>query len=428
VTAPSPFTRWRTAFVESGQLAVDSLRTQPARSVLAIIGIVIGIVTVVLVASVLAGLRNSVADLFRELGTDNVFAFHLTGDPYQPPSEKEASRKPLEPGFAPVLERLGGAIRDVAVQLVVPTVVNGRALTARAGGAESDSVLVEGASASFFDVAGAEFAAGRPFTELEDRAGAPVCIIGSNLAKALYGETARGKTIGRSLLLGGDTYYVVGELVPRRGGFFGENRQDNVLSIPLGTAQRRFPQAENAVLYVRARPGQIEQARVETEAILRQLRHLRAGQPNDFSLSTSEQIIGQLDRLSAAIGAATIGLAAISLLIGGIGIANVMIISVTERTREIGVRLAIGARRREVLRQFLLEAIFLSAIGGAAGIAIASTISVVIRLIAPAFSAGAPLWVIVAGLVSAVGTGVIAGYFPARRAAALDPVEALRYE
>jgi ABC-type antimicrobial peptide transport system permease subunit len=105
-----------------------------------------------------------------------------------------------------------------------------------------------------------------------------------------------------------------------------------------------------------------------------------------------------------------------------------MIISVTERTREIGVRLAIGARRREVLRQFLLEAIFLSAIGGAAGIAIASTISVVIRLIAPGFSAGAPLWVIVAGLVSAVGTGVIAGYFPARRAAALDPVEALRYE
>jgi putative ABC transport system permease protein len=428
VAASSPFARWRSDLAESGGLAVDSLRTQPARSVLAIIGIVIGIVTVVLVASVLAGLRNSVADLFRELGTDNVFAFHLTGDPYQPPSEREASRKPLEVSFGPVIARLGGAVRDVGVQVIVPTVVNGRALTARVGAAESDTVLLEGASASFFDIAGAEFAAGRPFTDLEDRAAAPVCVIGSNLVKALYGESARGRAIGRSLLLGGETYYVVGELAPRRGGFFGENRQDNVMSIPVGTAARRFPQAENVVLYVRSKPGQLEQARVETEAILRQLRHLAPGQPNDFSLSTSEQIIGQFDRVSAAIGAATIGLAAISLLIGGIGIANVMIISVTERTREIGVRLAIGARRREVLRQFLLEAILLSAIGGVAGIAIASTIGLLIRLVAPGFSAGAPFWVIVAGLVSAVGTGVVAGYLPARRAAALDPVEALRYE
>jgi len=259
VARPSPFTRWRTALAESGGLAVDSLRTQPARSVLAIIGIVIGIVTVVLVASVLAGLRNSVADLFRELGTDNVFAFHLTGDPYQPPSEREASRKPLEASFAPVIARLGGAARDVAVQVIVPTVVNGRALTARAGSAESDTVLVEGSSASFFDIVGAEFAAGRPFTEVEGRAAARVCVIGSNLARALWGEAARGRTVGRSLLLGGETYYVVGELAPRRGGFFGENRQDNVMSIPLGTAARRFPQADNAVLYARALPGQLEQ-------------------------------------------------------------------------------------------------------------------------------------------------------------------------
>jgi putative ABC transport system permease protein len=409
-------------------LAVDSLRTQPARSGLAIVGIVIGIVTVVVVASVLAGVRNSIAELFRDLGTDNVFAFHLTGDPYQPASEREARRKPLDPAFAPELTRLGEAIREVGVQLIVPPVVSGRALTARAGSNEVDTVLLEGSSPNLFDVIGADFAAGRPFTAVEAQAGARVAVIGSNLAAALFGEDLRGRTVGRPIVLGGDTYYVVGELAKRKGGFFGENRNDNVMSIPLGTASRRFPQAENAVLYVRSKAGLREQARVETEAILRQLRRLSPAEENDFNLSTSDQIIANFDRVSAAIAAVTVGLAAISLFIGGIGIANVMLISVTERTREIGVRLAIGARRSEVLRQFLLEAVLLSAIGGVAGLLVASGIGLLITLAAPALSALPPVWVVAAGFISAVLTGIVAGYWPAVRAARLDPVEALRYE
>lgn len=424
----SAFRRWRTAAAESAALAVDSLRTQPARSTLAIVGIVIGIVTVVVVASVLAGVRNSVAELFRDLGTENVFAFHLTGDPYQAASEREARREPLEPAFAEPIARLGTAVREVGVQVIVPTVVSGRALTARAGGNEVDTLLVEGASPNFFDVVGAEFVAGRPFTALEDRSGARVAVIGSNLAAALFGEDARGRTVGRSFVLAGDTYYVVGELAPRKGGFFGENRQDNVMSIPAGTSTRRFPQARNTVLYVRSVAGRREEARSQTEAILRQLRRLGPGEENDFNLSTSDQIIAQFDRVSAVIGAVTVGLAGISLFIGGIGIANVMLISVTERTREIGVRLAIGARRREVLRQFLLEAVLLSAIGGAAGLAVATAIGLLITLLAPALSAMPPLWVVAAGFLGAVATGIVAGYWPAVRAARLDPVEALRYE
>ena len=167
------FLRWRTAATESASLAVESVRTQPVRSGLAISGIVIGIVTVVVVASVLAGVRNSIANLFRDLGTENVFAFHLTGDPYQPASEREARRRPLDPAFAPEIARLGDAVETVGVQLIVPPVVSGRALTARVGGNEVDTVLVEGASPNNFEVTGAEFAAGRPFTDLENRAAAP---------------------------------------------------------------------------------------------------------------------------------------------------------------------------------------------------------------------------------------------------------------
>jgi ABC-type antimicrobial peptide transport system permease subunit len=151
---------------EPAALAFDSLRTHRARSLLAIAGIVIGIVTVVLVASALVNARNQVALLFRDLGTENVFAFHLTGDPYVTPSEAEAGRRPLRIEFAAEIKRLGSAIEDVGVQIIVPTVSADRVLIARAGAAESDTVLIEGASPALFDVIGAEFARGRPFTAL----------------------------------------------------------------------------------------------------------------------------------------------------------------------------------------------------------------------------------------------------------------------
>ena len=416
---------WRGMLREAALLAFGSIRAQPARSALAVLGVVVGIVTVVLVASVLANVRNQIALLFRELGTENIFAFHLTGDPYQPPSEQEARRRPLKPEFADELLRSGQAIREVAVQVVVPTISNGRALTARAGNNESDTVLVEGESPNFFDVAGAEFSAGRPFTDLESRVAARVAVIGAGLARALFGAES---PVGRPLVLGGERYFVVGVTAPRKGSFFGENRQDLVLSLPLGTVRRLFPEAENTILYVRARPGLREQARFQTETILRRLRRLGPDDPDDFTLSTADQIIRSFDQVSAQIGLVTGALAAVSLLIGGIGIANVMIISVTERTREIGLRLAIGARRGEVLSQFLIEAAILSTGGGVAGVLVAGIFGVTAGLFVSGFSAVPPLWAVAAGLCASLSVGLLAGYWPARKASALDPVEALRYE
>jgi putative ABC transport system permease protein len=416
---------WRDVIVETVRLTHDSVAAHPLRSVLAVLGIVIGIVTVVLVASILANVRNSVALLFRELGTENVFAYHLSGDPYAAPTEREARRLPLKPGFGQVIAREGRHVRDVGVQLIVPTVVNGRALVARAGGNESDRAFVEGVSLEYFDVVDAEFAQGRPFTALESRAGARVAVLGANVARALFGD---GPALGRTLLLAGESWSVVGVQPPRKGGFFGENRNDNMIFITLRAAERRFSEAEATVLYVRAKPGEREAAFVETEAILRRLRRLGPGEPNNFSLSTANQIIRTLDQVSAAVGLATFALAAVSLLIGGIGIANVMIIAVTERTREIGVRRALGARRAEVLRQFLLEAAFLSGTGGLAGVLVASLLGLLITVFAPGFSAVAPPWAVVSGLAASVLTGIVAGYLPARRAAFLDPVDALRHE
>lgn len=417
--------RWVFSLREAIRLAIDSVRANRVRSFLAISGVIIGIVTVVLVASVLANLRDQVALLFRELGTENVFAFHLTGDPYSEPSEAERNRRPLSPSFAGELERLGGAIREVGVQILVPNIVGSLPLTARAAGNESDSILVEGVSANFFDVVGAEFLDGRPFTELEDRAGARVAIIGPAVMRSLYGNEA---AVGRTLVMGGEKYFVVGVLAPRKGGFFGENRQDSVLAVPAGTAMRRFPEADRTVLYVRSFPDQRDRAQLETELILRRLRGLEPREENDFTLSTADSIIRTFDQLSARIGLATIGLAVVSLMIGAIGIANVMIIAVTERTREIGVRLAIGARRREVLTQFLVESGVLSGLGGVAGVTVTLLIGFALKLVLSGFSAIPPAWAIVAGVSASIVVGVIAGYWPARRAAFLDPVEALRHE
>lgn len=410
---------------EALTLALESIRVHAARSVLAIIGLVIGIVTVVLVASTLVGLRNSVAQLFRELGSDNIFAFHRNGDPYTPASDADANRRVLTLADAQAIERLAPSVRDVGVQLLIPAATTTRVITARAGGNESDTVLIEGASPNFFDVTDTPFSSGRPFTETEDRVAAPVAVLGANIATALFGQSS---PLGQSFLLGGDRYYVVGVLAPRQGTFFGENRNDNVVSIPLSTARQRFPEAEQIVIYARARAGLRETARAETETVLRLARQVPPGAESDFNLSTADQIIAQFDRIGAQIFLATLALAAVSLVIGGIGIANVMVISVTERTREIGLRLAIGARRQDVRLQFLLESAVLAGAGGVIGVSVALAIGATVAAVAPAFPALPPLWAVVSGVVSAVGVGVIAGYLPARRASRLDPVESLRYE
>jgi putative ABC transport system permease protein len=403
--------------------ALDSVRANGVRSFLAVAGIVIGIVTVVLITSVLSNARTQVAALFQGLGTDNLLAFHLGADPYSPPTEKEANRQPLDLRFAEIIERNSSNIEAVGVQLIVPAIVNGRPLIASAGRIDSDTCYAEGSAAKTFDVINVALSEGRVFTPIEEATGARVAILGASVRDSLFpGVSALGKEIRVS----GVSFKVIGTIAPRPGGVFGENRQDSVISMPIRAVQAVFPDARNVLLYMKMKEGRRAEARQDAETLLRQLRGLAPGSPNDFQLTSPDQIIGVFNQVGNAIGAATIALAGISLFIGAIGIGNVMIISVTERTREIGIRRALGATQASVRRQFLIEAGVLSGLGGVLGVAVALGLGFLVTLILPRYDARPPWNAALAGVAVSIVVGLVAGYAPAARAASVDPIEALR--
>jgi putative ABC transport system permease protein len=403
--------------------AIDSVRANGVRSFLAIAGIVIGIVTVVLIASVLSNARTQVAALFQGLGTDNLLAFHLGADPYSPPTEREANRQPLKLDFVDIIERNSSNIERVAAQLIVPAIVNGRPLVASAGRIDNDSCFAEGSSAATFEVIDSGLSEGRVFTAVEERTAARVAILGASVRNSLFpGVSALGKEIRVS----GTTFIVIGVIAPRPGGVFGENRQDSVISMPIRTVEQLYPDARNVLLYMRMKEGRRVEARQDAETLLRRLRGVPEGAPNDFQLTSPDQIIAVFDQVGSAIGAATIALAGISLFIGAIGIGNVMVISVTERTREIGIRRALGATQASVRRQFLIEAGVLSGVGGILGVLVALGIGFLVTLILPRYDARPPWNAAIAGVSVSILVGLIAGYLPASRAASVDPIEALR--
>jgi putative ABC transport system permease protein len=227
----------------------------------------------------------------------------------------------------------------------------------------------------------------------------------------------------------GQPFTVVGILEKRKGGFLGENEDDSVVLMPYRTARKLSPRtSEWLMLVIRAKSGQILAALEQTEEVLRRRRGLRSNQPSNFDLSTADRIIQQFDSITAAIGLVAIAISSVGLLVGGIGVMNIMLVSVTERTQEIGVRKALGARRGDIVRQFLLEAIALTFSGGVLGVVLAVAASALIRLLVPELPASIPPWAVVAGLSVSIGVGLTFGVWPAKRAAALDPVEALRYE
>jgi len=397
------------------------------RSLLTILGIIIGIVTVVLVASVLVGVRNNIVVLFQGLGTDNIFAYHLNRDPgntrLQP---EEITRKPLRPEFASALLSACPSLKDTAVQMYVPNIVAGRAQTARYRNIENENIQVQGTTWNYAQVTSAELRSGRPFSLQEEKRRAKVCLLGSNIAESLFPSI---DPVGKKVEMGGASYTVLGVFEKLEGGgFTGENRRNNVFAIPLETALLRYPDSDTVILYCQAKPGMREIALEEIESELRRLRGLKSGDESDFFLNTSDSIIQQIDRITSLFRIGTFVISGLGLLVGGIGVMNIMLMSVTQRTREIGIRKAVGARKRDIVLQFLLEATMLTTIGGLCGVSLAGFLGLILAYFIQGLPAVPPAWAVLSGVGVSTLVGLLFGVWPAFKAASLDPIESLRYE
>jgi putative ABC transport system permease protein len=233
--------------------------------------------------------------------------------------------------------------------------------------------------------------------------------------------------VGKQIIIRGHPFTILGVSEKSKlGSMIGE--ADNFVIIPYSTLHKMMPWEDRHYLYILARPGMRDQAMDEVESLLRRRRGVKPSAPDNFDLTTSDRIIEELDSVMATIGLVVIAISSVGLLVGGVGVMNIMLVSVTERTREIGVRKAIGATKRDIVLQFLFEAMTLTGVGGAFGIILAIAASYIIIALLPALPATIPLWAVITGLTVSIAIGLIFGVWPARKAALLDPIEALRYE
>lgn len=407
---------------ENVVMALQTLLAHKFRSFLTVLGIIIGVLTVIVIASILTGMRQNIITFVEEYGTNNIFAFHLsTGPRLGNRPREEWLRKPLTVSDAEAVREQCPSVQDVAWEgflwrTNVKVVYRGNILR---------SFQFRGVPANYADVINIEAAEGRFFTEVEDDHRMKVCFIGADSREALFPHS---DPLGKQVLINGHPFTVVGTMKKRKGGFLGDNDQDNTVSIPYKTFHKMFPWEDKHLLLIQAKPGMLTPALDEVESLLRRRRNVKPSEPRNFDLSTADRFIEQFDSITAAVGLIAIAISSIGLLVGGIGVMNIMLVSVTERTREIGVRKAIGATQRDIISQFLFEAMTLTGIGGILGIVLAVAVSYIVMALVPSLPASIPPWAVITGFTVSVTIGLLFGVWPARKAARLDPIEALRYE
>jgi putative ABC transport system permease protein len=415
----------RVSTSETVGMALRAIWAHKFRSGLTILGIVIGITTVVTVASLLSGLRKGIVDFFEEFGPDNIFIARVSGDPSGAQARpKELKRRPIRPEYADYLRKTVRSIEDVGTTLFINP-PRGQFFTMKVPGYETDNFFMVGATPNLYTISPRELEQGRIFTNEEAQRGQRVALLGASLAEAFF---PTGNAVGQPVMIDGAEYTVVGVFAKAKGGFFGENGLDRQVVVPLRTAQTRYPQSENFFLTAKARPGMRADAMEEIRSALRRIRHTPQGEEDDFALSTADSIIENFDKITGMIVLISIAISGLGLLVGGIGVMNIMLVSVTERTREIGVRKAIGARRRDIVTQFLGEAVALTGAGGIIGIIFSILITLLVSVLVPSLKSQVPGWALVTGFSVSVAVGVFFGVWPAVKASRLDPVEALRYE
>jgi putative ABC transport system permease protein len=403
---------------EAFRMAVQSLWANKLRSVLTLLGVVIGVASVIAVVTLVNGANVYVATKINSQGAD-VFTIS------QQPSfvTKYADYLRYQKRKVISLEEY----RAVQQQCTLcPQVGALQATTGKIkyGSSSSDSSEIRGYTALMPEMQNLNVVEGRSFTQADEDHAAHVALIGSDIEEnVLKGEDS----IGKEIRVDGVPYTVIG-LSEKQGKTLGAS-QDNWVGIPLTAYQKTYGTAKTVTIYAKAGSGSVamEAASDQARVIMRNLRHDRPGEDDSFTISTSDTLAGLFTTISNSIGGVAIAIAAISLIVGGIVIMNIMLVSVTERTREIGVRKALGAKRGDVLSQFLMESATLSLIGGAFGVVLGIGVAKVVAGFAN-FPATIAVWSVFAGLIVALSVGVFFGVYPARKAADLDPIVALRSE
>ncbi len=402
-------------------MALGTIRAHKLRSFLTVLGVIIGTATVIAVGSIIAGLNTTVIEDIQSTGTNTAMITRLPQGPhFSRFTREERMRKNFILEDALALKESCPAVKNVTTSIFP----NRGFTTAKY---KSDTVVgldYRGATPEYFSVyANVALESGRFFTEAENEHRVDVIVIGHDLAGALYGRT---DPVGKSIQMDGHTFEIIGVL--QRPMAQPPGSEDRRAVVPYWTFRKINPSAQEHLIRLEAYPDRLDEAVDQVRTVLRQRRRVPYDKPDDFSIATADQMIERFHQITGVVFLVMVVLSSIGLLVGGIGVMNIMLVSVTERTREIGVRKALGARRRDIVWQFLLEAITLTASGGLAGIFLGVTLSFTVRALVPNLPSTVPLWSVAAGLGVSVGVGLFFGIWPAVKASRLDPVVALRYE
>ncbi len=411
-------------FNSGARMALGTIRAHKLRSFLTVLGVIIGTGTVIAVSSIITGLDSTISNIFRSMGPTTILVFKFNiGPRFGHLSAEERLRKPLSLENARAIAERCPSVQYVSPYLLSPS------LFMRGG---IDRARYKGDDLYQFDLAGTEEAYafggtvmryGRFISETDNRRRLPVVVIGEDIQKSWFPNV---DPVGKWIEVNGHQFQIIGAMERPAASFPG--KEDRRILLPYFTMKKMFPNAQENMLVVIAKEGRLAPAMDEVRSILRIERRVPHDKPDNFAISTPEQMLEDFRSIMSVTALVMVVLSSIGLLVGGIGVMNIMLVSVTERTREIGVRKAVGARRSDIIVQFLTEAVVLTGLGGVLGMSLGWLISVASGLVFPNLPTTVPLWAALMGIVVSVGVGLFFGIWPAAKAARLDPVVALRYE
>jgi len=414
---------------ENAQMALTTLRENKTRSFLTVLGVVIGITALLSVVSILMGVYADVNAYLSDYGPETLFIFRFDpGIHTGRLTPEERARKPLTLEDAEAIREYCPAVRAVTASVYPRFEEEGPQrgpVTARYLSKEVSGIDYNGTLPATEEVFNSRPARGRFFSEAENQHRADVAVIGPDIVKTLYPD---GEPIGKPILIDGVSYEVIGVLEKRKGQLVKDQSADKAVLVPYRSYKKHLPMDDENLVGAVAYPGRMPEAEDEIRGLLYGTFLRRRSNPDNFGISSAQQIANEFRQITSSVALLISVISSIGLLVGGVGVMNIMLMSVTQRTREIGVRKAIGARRSDVIWQFLTEAVVLTGAGGVIGVLLGGGISLLINLAVPSLPSYIPLWAIVLAVGVSMSVGLFFGMYPAIKAARLDPVEALRYE